>query len=35
MRRASSDPSVALEYLSSGKDTRSAGVRTCADVRLC
>ena len=31
---ASSDPYVALEYLASG-ETRSAGVRTCADVRSC
>ena len=31
---ASSDPTVALEYPASG-ETKSAGVRTCADVRSC
>ena len=30
----SSDPTVALEYLASG-ETKSAGVRTCAEVRPC
>ena len=32
---ASSDPTVALEYLASGETQESAGVRTCAEVRSC
>ena len=32
---ASSDPPVALEYPASGKTQKSAGVRTCAEVRSC
>ena len=32
---ASSDPYVALEYPASGETQKSAGVRTCAEVRSC
>ena len=32
---ASSDPTVALEDLVSGENTKSAEVRTCAEVRSC
>ena len=32
---ASSDPCVALEYLVSGETQKSAGVRTCAEIRSC
>ena len=32
---ASSNPCVALEYLVSGETHKSAGVRTCAEVRSC
>ena len=32
---ASSDPYAALDYLTSGETQKSAGARTCAEVRSC